>query len=128
VTATPESVALTQAAAEAAAAKLAEDILAFDVSDQLSIADIFLLCSAPNERQVAAIIDGVEERLRDLGAKPMHREGERDKRWVLLDYIDLVVHVQHSEERSYYALERLWADCPLVALHAPQPAVAEVGS
>jgi len=128
VTATPESVALAQAAADSAAEKMAEDILAFDVSDQLSISDIFLLCSAPNERQVAAIIDGVEERLRGMGAKPNHREGERDQRWVLLDYIDLVVHVQHSEERDYYALERLWRDCPLVALRDPESSVAEVGS
>lgn len=128
MTATPESVALAQAAADSAAEKMAEDILAFDVSDQLSISDIFLLCSAPNERQVAAIIDGVEERLRGMGAKPNHREGERDQRWVLLDYIDLVVHVQHSEERDYYALERLWRDCPLVALRDPESSVAEVGS
>ena len=128
MTATPESVALAQAAADSAAEKMAEDILAFDVSDQLSISDIFLLCSAPNERQVAAIIDGVEERLRGMGAKPNHREGERDQRWVLLDYIDLVVHVQHSEERDYYALERLWRDCPLVALRDSESSVAEVGS
>ena len=128
MTATPESVALAQAAADSAAEKMAEDILAFDVSDQLSISDIFLLCSAPNERQVAAVIDGVEERLRGMGAKPNHREGERDQRWVLLDYIDLVVHVQHSEERDYYALERLWRDCPLVALRDPESSVAEVGS
>lgn len=128
MTAIPESVALAQAAAEAAADKLAEDILAFDVSDQLSIADIFLLCSAPNERQVAGIVDGVEERLRGMGAKPVHREGERDQRWVLLDYLDLVVHVQHSEERAYYSLERLWRDCPLVPLRDDDSPVAEVGS
>ena len=128
MTATSESVALAQAAAEAASDKLAEDVVAFDVSDQLSIADIFLLCSAPNERQVASIVDGVEERLRDFGAKPVHREGERERRWVLLDYLDLVVHVQHSEERDYYALERLWRDCPLVSLPVSQGSAAEVGS
>ena len=127
MTATAESIGLAQAAA-AAADKLAEDILAFDVSDQLSIADIFLLCSAPNERQVDAIVDAVEERLRRLGAKPVHREGERDKRWVLLDYLDLVVHVQHNEERVYYSLERLWADCPSIPLDVDAGSTAEVGS
>jgi ribosome-associated protein len=116
VSATAESLSLARAAAAAAADKLAEDIVAFDVSEQLSIADIFLLCSAPNERQVGAIVDGVEERLRAHGAKPVHREGEGDRRWVLLDYLDLVVHVQHDEERAYYALERLWRDCPVVEL------------
>ena len=127
MTATTESVQLARAAASAASEKMAEDILAFDVSDQLSIADIFLLCSAQNERQVDAVVDAVEEELRKYGAKPVHREGERDKRWVLLDYLDIVVHVQHSEERSYYALERLWRDCPAVDLDVDEPA-AGVGS
>jgi ribosome-associated protein len=107
---------------------MAEDILAFDVSDQLSIADIFLLCSAPNEPQVDAIVDAIEERLRQHGAKPVHREGERGRRWVLLDYIDLVIHVQHSEERAFYALERLWRDCPIVELDHHASTAAEVGS
>jgi ribosome-associated protein len=104
------------AAAEAASDKLAEDILAFDVSDQLVITDAFLLCSAPNDRQVRAIVDAVEERLRGLDAKPARREGEREGRWVLLDYVDIIVHVQHAEERVYYALERIWKDCPTVGL------------
>jgi ribosome-associated protein len=107
---------LVVAAAEAASDKLAEDILAFDVSDQLVITDAFLLCSAPNDRQVKAIVDAVEERLRALGAKPARREGEREGRWVLLDYVDIIVHVQHAEERVYYSLERIWKDCPTVAL------------
>jgi ribosome-associated protein len=116
VTATAQTIELTLAAAEAASDKLAHDIVAFDVSDQLAIADVFLLCSATNERQVEAVVDAVEERLRGLGHKPLRREGERDSRWVLLDYLDLVVHVQHDEERVFYALERLWKDCPLVPL------------
>lgn len=107
---------LTVAAAEAAADKLAEDIVAFDVSEQLYITDAFLICSAPNDRQVRAIIDAVEERLRELGSKPARREGEREGRWVLLDYLDLIVHVQHAEERVFYALERIWKDCPTVPL------------
>ena len=107
---------LAVAAAEAASDKLADDILAFDVGDQLVITDVFVLCSAPNDRQVKAIVDAVEERLRGLGAKPVRREGEREGRWVLLDYIDVIVHVQHSEERVYYSLERVWKDCPTVEL------------
>jgi ribosome-associated protein len=107
---------LTVAAALAAADKLAEDIVAFDVSERLFITDAFLICSAPNERQVRAIVDAVEERLRDLGTKPARREGEREGRWVLLDYLDIIVHVQHAEERVFYSLERIWKDCPTVPL------------
>lgn len=107
---------LAVAAAEAASDKLADDILAFDVGDQLVITDVFVLCSAPSDRQVKAIVDAVEERLRGLGAKPVRREGEREGRWVLLDYIDMIVHVQHAEERVYYSLERVWKDCPSVEL------------
>jgi ribosome-associated protein len=128
VTAAPESLTWARAAAAAAADKLAEDIIGFDVSEQLAIADIFLLCSAPNDRQVKAIVDAVEERLREIGAKPVHREGEREYRWVLLDYLDLVVHVQHSEERVYYALERLWHDCPTVDLALDEGSLSEVSS
>ncbi|GAA3967050.1 ribosome silencing factor [Thermobifida alba] len=117
MTATDRTVELVGIAAAAAADKLAQDIVAYDVSDQLVITDAFMLCSAPNDRQVRAIVDEVEERLlRQAGAKPVRREGERDGRWVLLDYIDLVVHVQHEEERGYYGLERLWKDCPEIAL------------
>ena len=109
---------LVIAAAEAASDKLAEDIVAFDVSEQLVITDAFVICSAPNDRQVKAIVDGVQERLRDLGAKPVRREGERDGRWVLIDYAEIVVHVQHAEEREFYALERLWRDCPVISMPA----------
>ena len=109
---------LTIAAAEAAADKLADDIVAFEVGELLAITDAFLLCSAPNDRQVRSIVDAVEERLLTLGAKPVRREGERENRWVLLDYVDIVVHVQHGEERVFYALERLWKDCPTVELPA----------
>jgi ribosome-associated protein len=94
----------------------AVDVVALDVSDQLVITDVFLLASAPNDRQVKAIVDAVEEKLLRLGAKPIRREGQREGRWVLLDFGDLVVHVQHSEERQYYSLERLWRDCPPLEL------------
>jgi ribosome-associated protein len=116
VTATDHALDLVRTAAAAASDKLGEHIQAYDVSEQLVITDAFLLCSAPNDRQVRAIVDEVEERLRDRGAKPVRREGEREGRWVLLDYGDVVVHVQHEEERAFYALERLWRDCPLIDL------------
>ena len=78
------------------------------------ITDAFLVASGSNDRQVKAIVDEVEDKLRELGAKPVRREGVRDGRWALLDYADIVVHVQHSEERAFYALERLWRDCPAI--------------
>lgn len=116
MTATPRALELVSEAARAAADKLASDIVAFDVSERFAFTDIFLICSANNERQVSSIIDGIEERLLKSGAKPARREGERANRWVLLDYLDIVVHVQHTEEREFYALERLWRDCPKVEL------------
>jgi ribosome-associated protein len=118
MTATARSVELAEAAASAAADKLATDLSIIDVSDQLVITDCFVLAAASNERQVRSVTDAVEERLLPLGAKPVRREGERDGRWVLLDFVDIVVHVQHSEERTFYALERLWKDCPTLPLPA----------
>ena len=107
---------LALVAAQAAADKKAQDIVILDVSDHLVITDLFLLASGDNERQVQAIVDGIEERLLELPEKekPVRREGDRGGRWVLLDYVDVVVHVQHSEERDFYALDRLWKDCPTV--------------
>ena len=118
MTATERAVELVSTAARAAAEKLATDIIAFDVSDQLAITDAFVIASGNNDRQVKAIVDEVEEKLREIGAKPIRREGERDGRWVLIDYGEIVVHVQHSEERQFYALERLWRDCPTIELPA----------
>jgi ribosome-associated protein len=115
VTATDRARELALAAAQAAADKLATDVVLLDVSDRLVITDVFVIASAPNERQVESIVDAVEERLRRDGVKPVRREGERDGRWVLLDYVDVVVHVQHAEERAFYALERLWKDCPVIS-------------
>jgi ribosome-associated protein len=116
VPATERARELALAAAQAAADKKAHEIVILDVADQLVITDVFLLASAPNERQVLSIVDAIEERLLNLEekAKPVRREGERAGRWVLLDYVDIVVHVQHSEEREFYALDRLWKDCPTI--------------
>jgi ribosome-associated protein len=109
-------VTLAVAAAQAASEKLADDIVAIDVSNHLVLTDVFLLCSAANDRAVRAVMDAIEEALAKLGAKPLRREGEAEGRWVLLDYNEIVVHVQQAEERFHYALERLWRDCPLIEL------------
>jgi ribosome-associated protein len=105
-------------AALAASDKLAQDIVAIDVSDAIVITDVFVMASGANEPQVKAIVDAVEERLLKLGEKPLRREGEQQARWVLLDYGDIVVHVQLAEERIHYAIERLWKDCPVIELPA----------
>lgn len=118
MTATPRSIELAEAAVSAAADKLATDLRIVDVSEQLAITDCFVLAAAANERQVKSVVDGIQERLLMLGAKPVRREGEAEGRWVLLDFLDIVVHVQHSEERAYYSLERLWKDCPSLPLPA----------
>jgi len=118
LTAAPRSIELAEAAVSAAADKLATDLSIIDVSDRLVITDCFVLAAASNERQVKAVVDAVEERLQSFGVKPVRREGEREGRWVLLDFVDVVVHVQHSEERTYYSLERLWKDCPTLPLPA----------
>jgi ribosome-associated protein len=112
VPAAPAAVELAMVAAQAAADKLATDVTVLDVADRLAITDTFVLTSAPTERQVSSIVDEIELRMREAGVKPVRREGEREGRWVLLDFGDVVVHVQHAEEREYYALERLWKDCP----------------
>jgi ribosome-associated protein len=114
MTATAEARETALLAAQAAADKLATDVSIVDVSERLAITDAFVLASAPNERQVQSIVDEVEERLRGHGIKPVRREGVAESRWVLLDFVDVVVHVQHAEERAYYALERLWKDCPTI--------------
>lgn len=114
--ATERSLQLATTAASAAAEKLATTITGIDVSEQLAITDVFVIVSAETERQVGSIVDVVEDSLREIGAKPVRREGQRDGRWVLIDFGDIVVHVQHDDERAYYELERLWKDCPAIDL------------
>ena len=116
MSATDHALQITRAAAAAASGKLAENIEAFDVSEQLAIADVFLVLSGRTERQVGAIVDAVEDRLVELGERPLRREGHGTNRWVLLDYGDLVVHVMHVDDRAMYGLERLWGDCPVIEL------------
>lgn len=102
-------------AAEAASSKKAERIVVLDVSEQLVITDYFVICSGGTQRQVRTIADEVQRRLQeDHSLKPFRREGEREARWVLLDYVDFVVHVFHTDDRDYYNLERLWSDARVV--------------
>ena len=118
MTATDRAVELAITAARAASDLKADEIIALDVSEQLVLTDVFLIASGTNERQVSAIVDAVEEALHRAGVKAIRREGKSEGRWVLLDFGDIVVHVQHAEDRVYYALERLWKDCPVVELPA----------
>lgn len=116
MSATEHSLNIAKTAAQAAFDKQATDLVLLDVSEHLVITDLFLICTAQNDRQVGAIVDAIEEVLDAQGIEPIRREGEREGRWVLLDYFDVVIHVQQSEERSLYDLERLWRDCPHIPL------------
>jgi ribosome-associated protein len=118
VTASPRALSLAKTAAAAAEDKVAHDVIALDVTGHLALTDIFVIASADSERQVGAVVDEIEDRLREAGAKPLRREGQREGRWVLIDFGDIVVHVQHEEEREFYQLERLWKDCPAIDLSA----------
>ena len=121
MSATAEAVEMATVAAKAASAKLADDVVVIDVSGQLVITDCFVIASASNDRQVNAIVDEVEEKMRLAGYKPARREGTREGRWTLLDYIDVVVHIQHQDERDFYALDRLWRDSPTVPVELDSP-------
>jgi ribosome-associated protein len=116
VTASPRARELVNVAAAAADSKQAEDLVALDVSGPLPLTDIFLIATGRNERNVVAIASEIEDKMLEAGAKTLRREGRAEGRWILLDFGDVVVHVFHEEDRMYYSLERLWKDCPTVAL------------
>lgn len=113
---------LTQVAARAIAEKLGTDMVALDLSDQLVLSEVFLIATGGNVRQVVSIADFVEEKLREIGEKPARREGTEE--WVLLDYSDLVVHIQSTALRNYYMLDRLWNDCPSIELDIVREEIA----
>jgi ribosome-associated protein len=127
VTASDRARELVHIAARAADAKKADDLVALDVSGPLPLTDAFLLASGDNERNVLAIAGAVEDALLEAGAKPLRREGRTEGRWVLLDFGDIVVHVFHQEDRQFYALERLWRDCPVLPLGLDEVAEPSVG-
>lgn len=108
-------------AAHAAQDKLASNIAAIDVSDVLAITEVFVLASADNERQVGSIVDEVEDQMTAQGFEPQRREGNRENRWVLLDYGNIVIHVQRTDQREHYGLDRLYHDCPLVEIEGIEP-------
>ncbi len=118
MTATEWAVEQAVTAARAAADRKATDIVALDVTAQLALTDVFVLASGASERQVLAIADAVEEALRKADVKPIRQEGQQKARWILLDFGDVIVHVQHIEDREFYGLERLWKDCPAIELPA----------
>lgn len=117
--ASDRAIELVRIAALAADSKSGEDLVALDVSGPLPLTDVFLLATGRNERNVQSIAGEVEDKLNEAGVKTLRREGRAEGRWVLLDFGDLVVHVFHEEDRMYYALERLWKDCPVVPLDLP---------
>ena len=114
---------LTQVAARAVAEKLGTDMIALDLSDQMVLSEVFLIATGGNVRQVDSIADFVEEKLREIVEKPARREGTEE--WVLLDYSDLVVHIQSTTLRNYYMLDRLWNDCPRIELDIVREEIAK---
>ena len=120
--ASQSAVKITQIAARAAADKLATEMVALDLSEQMVLSEIFLIVTGANVRQVDSIADFVEEKLREIGEKPARREGTEE--WVLLDYSDLVVHIQSTTLRNYYMLDRLWNDCPRIELDVVREEIA----
>lgn len=125
MTASQHAREILQVAAAAADSKGGQDLVALDVSGPLPLTDAFLLVSGRVERNVVAIASEVEDRLNEAGVKTLRREGKGEGRWVLLDFGDLVVHVFHEEDRMYYALERLWKDCPTIPIELPVHESAE---
>ena len=125
MTATTRAIEMTRIAATAASEKVAENLVALDVSEPFVLADTFLIVSGRNERQVSAIADGIEEGMLLAGHKLLRREGKSTGRWVLLDFGDIICHVMHEEDRIFYDIERLWKDCPVISLDgiATEPAV-----
>lgn len=116
MSASQEALRIVKIAAQAAADKVAENLVALDVSGPMPLTDIFLIASGRNERQVIAISNEIEEKLLENGVKLLRREGKSSGRWILLDFGYVVCHVMHEEERMYYSLERIWNDCPVVPL------------
>ena len=114
---------ITQVAAHAIIEKIGTDLIAIDLSDQLVLSEVFLIATGQNSAQVDAIADEVERKLHAIGEKPARRE--KGAEWILLDYSDLVVHIQSADLRRYYMLDRLWNDCPKIELDIVKEMVAD---
>lgn len=117
-----ESKEVAVAAARTASAKQASRVVILDVRELIVITDYFVIASGSSDRQVKTILEEVEKALKVLGVRPVRTEGEPESGWVLLDYVDAVVHVFAEEEREYYDLERLWRDAPRVPWEDPDAA------
>lgn len=122
MTATQQSIASVRIAAAAADRLKAGDIAAYDVTVPVAITEIMLVVTASNERQVLAVAQEIEKDLylKDGHREPLAREGLEEAQWVLLDFGDFVVHVMHEDAREFYALDRLWGDCPSIDLELPE--------
>jgi len=118
LSASEKAIEIVQIAASAAVDKVAENLVALDVSNPIPLTDIFLIASGRNERQVMAISDAIEEKLLEHGVKLLRREGKSTGRWILLDFGEIICHIMHEEDRIYYSLERIWSDCPVISLEA----------
>lgn len=121
VAASEETLEWARIAAQAAAELKATTIAAIDVSERLVLTEVFLVVSGSSDRQVRSLVDAIDEALLKAGVRRKRREGFDEGHWVLVDYGDLVVHVQQDEDRDFYALERLWADCPSIGLSVEAP-------
>lgn len=104
----PSAEAIARLAVDAAANKKAEDIVLMDIRELTSMADYFVICSASNDRQLKAVVEGIELDLKAEGVRPVHVEGEQGSGWVLVDFGDVICHVFKEDERDYYRLEDLW--------------------
>lgn len=115
-------------AAQEAVERRGQDVVLLDLRALTAATDFFVIATGESDVQVRALADRVEERLREENLRPWHVEGLQHAHWVLLDYVDFVVHVFHREARSYYDLERLWADAPSEAIIAQEPRAPKPGS
>jgi ribosome-associated protein len=106
----PSAHDLAMTAARLTLGKRAEDVVVLDLRELDGVCDYFVLATGHSEVQVRAIADAVEEGMAAYGSKPWHTEGYEARRWILLDYVDVVVHVFHTKAREYYLLDKLWGD------------------
>ena len=111
-----ETLNILEIAADAALDKLGKDLVAVDLTEQMVLSEVFLIVTGQNERQIDAIAENIELKLSSINERPVRRE--KSSHWILLDYEDLVVHIQTAEIRGYYMLERLWNDCPRIEIRA----------
>ena len=111
-----ETLNILEIAADAALDKLGKDLVAVDLTEQMVLSEVFLIVTGQNERQIDAIAENIELKLSSINERPVRRE--KSSHWILLDYEDLVVHIQTEEIRGYYMLERLWNDCPRIEIRA----------